>query len=114
MRSNARMGERCVTMSKHFDTVQSIYAAFGRGDVPTILATLSGDIDWDYEAGSTDMPWIQNRRGAANVGGFFEAVGKELDMKQFSVNAIVGNGDLVVALVTIEAVVRRTGRSFRE
>lgn len=30
------------------ETVRQIYAAFGRGDVPAILACLAEDVDWEY------------------------------------------------------------------
>ena len=29
-------------------TVQEIYAAFGRGDVPAILSRLSESVEWEY------------------------------------------------------------------
>lgn len=40
------------TRDQNLATVQTIYAAFGRGDVPTILGALSEDIEW--EAGGLD------------------------------------------------------------
>ena len=35
----------------HLQTVQQIYEAFGRGDVPAIQAKLTQDVDWEYGAG---------------------------------------------------------------
>ena len=43
-------------------TVQKIYAAFGAGDIPSILAKLDDNVDWEYAA-STDVPWLQHRSG---------------------------------------------------
>ena len=34
----------------HIETVQKIYEAFGKGDVPAILGHLSDDADWEYGA----------------------------------------------------------------
>jgi uncharacterized protein len=101
-------------MSTNIETVQSIYAAFGRGDVPAILATLAEDVDWEYAPPPTDLPWLQRRRGRANVGGFFEAVMKELDITRFAVNAIAEGTSLVIALVDVDYTARRTGRTGRE
>jgi len=43
--------------------IEAIYAAFGRGDIPAILAQLHGDVEWEYAQPSTDVPWFQPRRG---------------------------------------------------
>ena len=98
----------------NIETVQSIYAAFGKGDLPTILATLSPDIAWEYQPTSTDVPWLQPRRGPSEVAGFFEAVMKELDIRKFEPHTLCVGGNRVVALVNFEAVVRRTGRTVVE
>jgi hypothetical protein len=57
------------------ETVQEIYAAFGRDDVPAILERLAEDVVWEYGVNSTDVPWLQPRRGRSDVGKFFEAPG---------------------------------------
>ena len=41
------------------ETVQHLYAAFGRGDVPTILAGLADDVDWEHDAFPNPVPWLQ-------------------------------------------------------
>ena len=62
--------ERGLPMSSddHVKTVQSVYEAFGRGDIPTVLDAVTDDVDWATEAGSTDAPWwgphAGKRRGA--------------------------------------------------
>ena len=33
-------------------TVQSVYEAFGRGDIPTVLDAVTDDVDWATEVGS--------------------------------------------------------------
>lgn len=97
----------------HLATVQSIYAAFGRGDVPAILNLLADDVDWEYGAPSTPVPWLQPRRGRAAVGGFFEAL-RALEFHTFQVTELFERGNLVVAMVDLEATVRTTGRRFTE
>jgi ketosteroid isomerase-like protein len=38
------------------ETVQALYDAFGRGDIPAILDMLADDIQWDQEAPSYGIP----------------------------------------------------------
>lgn len=101
-------------MSKHLDTVQAIYAAFGRGDVPAILAVLAEDIAWEYQPQSTDVPWLAQRNGRASVAGFFETLMKEVDIKKFEPKALTEGPRHVVALCDFIGAVRRTGREIVE
>ena len=55
------------------DTVQAIYGAFGRGDIPFILDQVADTVDWDY-ASASDVPWLQPRQGKAGVRAFFVAL----------------------------------------
>jgi ketosteroid isomerase-like protein len=48
-------------------TVQQIYEAFGRGDVPAILEHLADDVEWEYGLTSTDVPWLQPQHGRTEV-----------------------------------------------
>ena len=97
----------------NIETIQSIYDAFGRGDVPAILARLSEDVEWEYGVNSTDVPWLQPRKGRSGAAEFFQSLGA-LDFRDFRVTFIAGSGDMVVALCDVEAVVRETGKTFVE
>src|SRR3972149_5113264 len=55
------------------DTVKEIYAAFGRGDVPAILDKLDDNVEWETETSAQGVPWLEPRRGKANIAGFFHA-----------------------------------------
>jgi hypothetical protein len=55
-------------------TVKAIYEAFGRGDVATILDKLDDAVEWETTVPVSDVPWLQSRRGKANVVGFFESM----------------------------------------
>jgi len=59
-------------------TIQSVYEAFGRGDVEGILAVLTDDVDW----ASDPNPWIGvrpllGRSGHVRFAGFAVRVGGE-------------------------------------
>jgi ketosteroid isomerase-like protein len=97
----------------HIPTVQTIYAAFRRGDIPGILAHLSADIDWEYGGGSTDVPWLQPRRGQAGAAAFFESLAA-IDITRLEPTAFLESGSTVVVLFQLEATVKATGRRVVE
>jgi ketosteroid isomerase-like protein len=93
---------------------QEIYEAFGRGDVPAILERLDEAVEWEYGVSSTEVPWLQPRRGREGAGEFFASLGA-LDFHRFTLKAIVeGEGGLVVALVDAEFTVKATGKRVVE
>jgi len=47
--------------------VQSLYAAFGRGDIDTIIAGASPGIDWESVGRKSDYPAFGPRKGAGEV-----------------------------------------------
>ena len=76
------------------ETVQHMYAAFGRGDVPAILACLAEDVQWEYgERGPSPapVPWLQPRRGRDAVIGFFEAL-TALEFSRFVPHKLLADG----------------------
>lgn len=101
-------------MSKNKEVVQGIYAAFSKGDVPAILEVLGEDVRWDEHYGESKVPWLVARRGRAEVAAFFGAVAENLTFTKFEVEAILAEGKLVVALVDLEATVKRTGKTLTE
>ena len=42
---------------RNLKTLQEIYAAFGRGDAPAILARVSEDVVWDFRVDHPVAPW---------------------------------------------------------
>lgn len=100
-------------MSKNLQTVQAVYQAFATGDVPSILAQLSSDIDWEY-SGAQEVPWLERRHGRDAVGGFFGALAENLEFEKFAVNDVLAGDRVVVALVDLDARVKRTGKRISE
>jgi uncharacterized protein len=95
------------------ETVQEMYAAFGRGDVPAILEHLAPDIEWEYDASPTEVPWLQPRQGRSGAAGFFASL-QDLEFHRFEPRLILEEGQTVVALCDVEATVRKTGLRFEE
>lgn len=98
----------------NIERVGAMYAAFGRGDVPAILAGLAPDIEWDYGYNGAPIPWCSPRRGPAEVAGFFQSIASDLTIEQFDVKAILGEGNLVLALLDTTAVTKATGKRVAE
>lgn len=96
------------------ETVQDIYAAFGRGDVPAILARLADDVQWEYATAANPIPWLQPLTGRDQVPRFFEALASHIEITRFEVAKIFGDASTVVDLVHLEYTARATGRKVQE
>ena len=96
------------------ETVQQIYAAFGRGDVPAILQHLAEDVEWEYATAPNPIPWLQPLSGRDQVPRFFEALFAHVEITHFEVTKIFGDADTVVDLVTLHYTARATGRQVQE
>ena len=88
------------------ESVQKIYSAFGRGDVPAILDMLADDVQWEAWADNTaqkaGVPWMHPRRGKTGAAEFFKLVG-QFQIHDFQVLAIMSNERQVAAEFVIEA-----------
>ena len=92
-------------------TVQEIYEAFGRGDVSTILDKLDDAVEWETQAPVPGVPWLQSRRGKANIVGFFEALAP-LKITRFEPHTVFDGGDKIFVLIAFEATNRGKNYSF--
>jgi ketosteroid isomerase-like protein len=104
-------------MNDNVATIKSMYEAFGKGDVPTILNYLSDDVQWeqwaDNSAQKAGVPWLQARNGKDGALEFFKIVGG-FNIKDFRVLALMANESQVAAEIIIEADVPATGGYFRD
>ncbi len=93
-------------------TVQSLYEAFGRGDVGAILDNLTDDVNWATETSSTAAPWYGVRNGKAGVTSFFEAFGSTMEVDEFTPMTFAANDDAVLTVVHCRARSRSTGKAI--
>lgn len=93
------------------ETVQELYAAFGRGDVPSILAKLDDDVVWEAE-GPAVVSFCGHRRGVSGAKGFFEALAADHANPQLTITEYVASGDAVMTLGRYRAVMKATGKTF--
>lgn len=99
-------------MSDNKALIQSLYAAFGRGDVPFILANLADSIEWVSTGDAGAIPWAGIRRGRQGTLSFFEALGSNLEFELFEPAQFAADGDLIFVRGRTVAKVKGTGRRF--
>jgi ketosteroid isomerase-like protein len=91
----------------NLETVQAIYAAFGRGDVPFILEQLADDVAWeqweDHSAQKAGVDHLLPRHGPGGAAEFFGVIGT-FTFNDFQVLAFLDGGDQVGAEITLDVV----------
>jgi uncharacterized protein len=93
--------------------VQEAYAAFGRGDIQSLLGLMTDDIHWQPVIGTAKhVPFSGERKGKVSVAEFFRLVAESEDFQQFEPREFVAQGDRVVALGHYRAVTKATGKTF--
>jgi ketosteroid isomerase-like protein len=93
--------------------VQDAYAAFGRGDIPTLLGYMTDDVQWQPVLGTgKHVPFSGERTGKAAVAEFFKIVAETEDFQQFEPREFVAQGDKVVAIGRYRAITKATGKTF--
>jgi uncharacterized protein len=92
-------------------TVREIYEAFGRGDVAAILNNLDENVEWETQNPVAGVPWLQSRRGKANIAAFFESL-TPLKITRFEPHTFFESGDKIFVLIAFEATNREKNYSF--
>lgn len=103
-------------MSQALDTVQSIYAAFSKGDIPAILDALDENVEWesweDNHAQRAGVPWLRAGQGRAAAAAFFGVVGG-FKFQHFQVLGMMASENQVATEVLVDAIVPG-GRRLRD
>lgn len=97
--------------TKNTKRVQEMYAAFGRGDIRTILDALAPEITWDVP-GPSWLPFFGTRHGREQVAGYFQAVAEKIAIVEFTPREFLADGDRVVVLGSEQGIAVPTGRSY--
>jgi ketosteroid isomerase-like protein len=96
-------------------TIEAVYAAFGRGDVPFILDRSSEHTAWDFSvAAASEVPWHQPVRSRTELPGFFQAMAENVTFEAFEPRAFVTDGRNVIVKLRVAYTVKRTGRRVDE
>jgi ketosteroid isomerase-like protein len=92
--------------------IQSLYAAFGRGEIATIIAGLAPDVDWNVNGRHKDYPLLGSWKGPSEVQKFFKLVAETESFSDFSPKDFHAAGDTVLVLGHYAGAVKKTGRNF--
>lgn len=90
------------------ETIQALYAAFGRGDVNAILDQLTEDVDWNNSrVHSNEVPWNGNFSGKSRVPAFFGAVADSAELPVFNPHTFIEGPHHVAVLLRIEGRIKK-------
>ncbi|HZS65323.1 MAG TPA: nuclear transport factor 2 family protein [Xanthobacteraceae bacterium] len=92
--------------------VQSLYAAFGRGDIAVIAKAVTPEATWEIVGRGSDFPTLGRRQGPAGVTDFFQVVEQNLSFSEFSPKEFYAVEDKVFVLGHYATTVKKTGKRF--
>ena len=91
-------------------TVRTVYDAFGRGDIQTILDGCAPNIQWHSGGTREDFPAFGPRTGLDGVKSFFKDVADNNQFSLFEPRDFFANGDKVVAIGHYTMTQKKTGK----
>ncbi len=84
-------------MTSPTDTVQALYAAFGRGDLDALLALLTDDVEWTFH-GSSGLPYMGRFHGKPAVRAWFGHVAEHDGVQRFEPREWLAGADHVTVI----------------
>ena len=90
--------------------VQSLYGAFGRGEIGLVVAGMAPDVDWQVTGRKEDYPCFGAWKGQKGVGEFFRLVGENEDAIEFTPRDFYTAGEKVFVLGHYTWKIRKTGK----
>jgi len=96
--------------SKNVQSIQTLYEAFGRGDVPTILGLCAPSAEFSFEGASPAVPWHGPWKGHAGIGGFFSVLAEAVEFQGFEPRHFASSASEVAVLVHLRYKVRSTAK----
>ncbi len=103
--------------STNLATIAALYAAFGQGDIPTIIDKLAEDVAWetwaDNSAATAGVSYLQPRTGKDGALQFFMLT-SQMKVTEFNVLSLMAGNNQVAAEFVISAQNPRTGKTYRD
>lgn len=84
-------------MNTPLQVVQAAYAAFGRGDLQAVLASVAEDVQWTFR-GAAGLPYTGTWRTKADVAKWFEAIPRADDIQALEPREFLAGGEHVTVL----------------
>jgi ketosteroid isomerase-like protein len=96
------------TMSDLISQVKALYAAFSRGDIATILASVADDISWEFE-GPPEILSAGIRDSPREVAEYFSALAAQSVDHHLEMSEFLATGDAVAAFGRYQGTVKSSG-----
>jgi hypothetical protein len=102
-----------MSAAQNTQIVKDAYAAFQRGDIAGVLASLDDGIEWQGVIGTEGvLPQAGLRKGKAAVGEFFKLVDQTTEFKTFEPREFIAEGDQVAVVGRYAARIKKTGKDI--
>lgn len=92
-------------------TVQNDFAAFGKGEIPTIVNSTADNVVWKHP-GNSSVPFAGTYNGHEGVGKFFQNVANSVKITVFEPQNYVENGSTVTSTVNIKGTALSTNKEY--
>jgi ketosteroid isomerase-like protein len=99
-------------MADSVGVVRTIYDAFGKGDVQTVLGSLSEKIEWNEAEHFPYWPGSAFIGHQAVLDGVFARVGQDFDGFKVDIRRLVGCGDTVLCEARYRGTAKASGKSI--
>lgn len=94
-------------------TVKAFYAAFQQSNIPGLLEYLTPDIKWFAVGPPRVIPTAGTRYGRNQVAQYFFILSETEEIHTFQANEFIAEGNVVVAIGTLETRLKDTGKILR-
>ncbi len=98
-------------MKNKIQTVQDVYAEFGKGNPQGVLNLLMNDVTWT-DPGYPEIPYAGKRKGKNEVMNFFMEMGKTVSFTAFEQQQFMNDGNNVVVKGFFAGKSNTTGKTF--
>jgi len=95
------------------DVVQTMYEAYGAGNMDALKATLSENIEWIYH-GPAEIKHAGTYNGKAGVMKFFSNVNEHIEYLDFQPVQFIAQGNTVVVLGNEKQKIKRNGEILEQ
>lgn len=92
--------------------VKQVYAALGKGDLPTVMQMLADDVEWDMPHPREIVPFGGKWQGKEEVKKFFATMHETVETKQVQVHEFVAENNKVVVICTMKLLAKPTQQEW--
>jgi uncharacterized protein len=94
------------------ELVQSIYSAFARGDMKSVLAPFADASNFQHPMPQSIWPWAGSRSGRQGLAEFFTGVSETLEYERLEPRQFIAQDDSVAVVLSERTRVKATGMFF--